>query len=276
MLGKLIKYDFKANIKIYFGMYIFLLATALLAALSDWGASKYQGALPWVILDPITKVMYVIGIVAVLAVTFFDAVLRYRKNLLKDEGYLMHTLPVTAASLYFSKLITAILKMIVGCVVIYLTSTIVVRDFFWIVDFCKGFKTGFAESLGVLGVSATPLVILLGVVMILSVVASWVQFYLCLTLGYTWNYGNGNTNRDIMSVVSYFIIYAVLQVVSLAAMFIVVAIVGVDNIAHFETVESMLNYMYWTFGMSLGITVVSTVVCMVLSIKRLEKKLNLE
>ena len=63
----------------------------------------------------------IIGMIAVTVMTTVVMVLRFYRNLLRDEGYLMHTLPVSVHSLVWSKLIVSLCWFAVTFLVILLT-----------------------------------------------------------------------------------------------------------------------------------------------------------
>ena len=63
-------------------------------------------------------VAYVISIVASLAVTFILIILRFYKNLMSEEGYLMFTLPVKTSQLINSKLIVSIFWCLTSILVV--------------------------------------------------------------------------------------------------------------------------------------------------------------
>ena len=109
MLGKLIKYEMKSQGFMYAGIYIIVMILSIVT----FGAYKINTAMGG---NPVFSTIYrfaiagaVIALIAMFIITLVMSILRYRNNLLKDEGYLMHTLPVSAASLHFSKMIASII-----------------------------------------------------------------------------------------------------------------------------------------------------------------------
>ena len=110
MLGKLIKYEMKSQGFMYAGIYIIVMILSIVT----FGAYKINTAMGG---NPVFSTIYrfaiagaVIALIAMFIITLVMSILRYRNNLLKDEGYLMHTLPVSAASLHFSKMIASIIS----------------------------------------------------------------------------------------------------------------------------------------------------------------------
>lgn len=121
MLGKLLKYEFKATARMYFPLYLAVLLLALLGRLSIGGNilnaaqvlesygegggglfSTFLGALA-----AIALVFYGLGLLGAYVVHFVITIQRFWKSLMGDEGYLMFTLPVSVDQLLWSKAIAA-------------------------------------------------------------------------------------------------------------------------------------------------------------------------
>lgn len=89
MLGKLLKYEFKATGRIFLPMYALLVAFALLNKLFITVNADYL-RVPQVI----AMVGFVVIIAGISVMTLIVTIQRFNKNLLTDEGYLSFTLPV--------------------------------------------------------------------------------------------------------------------------------------------------------------------------------------
>lgn len=117
MLGKLIKYEFKATGRILFPLYGALIIFAFINKIfmGDFfnNSDTFLGNLPQVI----GILVYVGTMVAIFVVTLFIIIQRYRTNLLCDEGYLMNTLPVKPWNNILSKLIVALVWAMVSGIV---------------------------------------------------------------------------------------------------------------------------------------------------------------
>ena len=106
MLGKLLKHEWKAVWKVPVLLIAVLMITAVLAGLtfalpvwdSEWVGLPLSGMM-------LILMFYFAMIATVLGITIYFAV-RYYKNMFTDEGYLTHTLPVTARQLLLNKTIT--------------------------------------------------------------------------------------------------------------------------------------------------------------------------
>ena len=119
MLGKLLKYEFKSTSRVLWFLYAGLIVVALLFGLvlrvelnvGDiflTGSSVQSGSgssLIMTILMTALGLIYMLMIYAIFITTVVVIVMRFYKNMLGGEGYLMHTLPVKTSNLIFSKLI---------------------------------------------------------------------------------------------------------------------------------------------------------------------------
>ena len=110
MLKQLLKYEFKATGRTYGGLYLALVALAVLSGFSLRSSSKDNFA-------SLLLFAYMVVAVAVAVVSVMTIVTRFTRNLLGREGYLMHTLPVTESQLILSKLISSVVWMLCSSIV---------------------------------------------------------------------------------------------------------------------------------------------------------------
>lgn len=120
MLGKLLKYEFKATSRIFLPIYAAILLVALVNRLVRLTSSELAFNLTTIVL---------VGLFAALGVlTIIGVVQRFKKNLLSDEGYLMFTLPVSSKKLIMSKLITTTIWTAISGVVAIVATLILAAD----------------------------------------------------------------------------------------------------------------------------------------------------
>lgn len=116
MLGKLIKYDFKSTSRVMWILYLALIVVGALLGLTfrfSWSDNHplnslglaYDDSGVMEVLTGTLGTIFFLLIQAVGIVTVVMVIMRFYKNLLGDEGYLMHTLPVKTGELIASKLI---------------------------------------------------------------------------------------------------------------------------------------------------------------------------
>ena len=108
MLGKLLKYEFRAVGRLYLPLYALVLAFALANRVSSTFSHSIN--LP----QGLLAVGYIMILTGLAIITFIFGITRFKTNLLGDEGYLMFTLPVSRAQLVLSKVISATVWTIIG------------------------------------------------------------------------------------------------------------------------------------------------------------------
>ncbi|MDU4938719.1 MAG: ABC transporter permease [Clostridium sp.] len=126
MLGKLLKYEFKATGRLVLPLYGALLVFGLINKIfleTEIGFGSASGTIGN-IASLITMFVYGCIMAAVFIVTFFIVLQRYYKNLLGDEGYLMNTLPVSVWKNICSKLIVGIVWNILSVIVAIISIVI--------------------------------------------------------------------------------------------------------------------------------------------------------
>lgn len=116
MLGKLMKYEFKATARIFVPLFAALLAMAAVTKLT----LGLRMQTPHVI----SLALSIMLIVAAFVITLILTVQRFYKNLMTDEGSLMFTLPVDTGRLIWSKLLVATIWTVVCTAVVFLSLMI--------------------------------------------------------------------------------------------------------------------------------------------------------
>lgn len=99
MLLKLIKYDFKEQFREHIGLYALVFVSALTEIILDSFEFDLVSVFFWA--------LHSLSVIAMFICSLVIIVIYFRRNLLKDEGYLMNTLPVEPWKLYVSKFLTA-------------------------------------------------------------------------------------------------------------------------------------------------------------------------
>lgn len=288
MLGKLFKYDFKSQAKIHCGIYLLILISSVLTFGALKLQKKYPNAEIFNIMVVFSIIVFVISIIAALFVTFILSIMRYRNNLLKDEGYLMHTLPVPFWKLYISKMAASLSWYVLDAVAIITAICIAIGGFEWLktIELMALVSFGIIPEeititgeLSLAGIAAGVKIgamIGFALLMLVTVICNLSQIYVCLSLGYT-----SYSNRDVMSFVVYIITYMITQVIS----FVGVIIVGLMDFGSMsamfgETTVALevdaTNYMQHLMIFSMLLTVVMAAAYIFISLRTMTKKLNLE
>ncbi len=187
MLGKLLKYEFRATARVFLPMYA-LLAVMSAAARLVYGAqmSRAQGTLLNILTVVVT--VAVIGLLAAVGVvTLILICRRFWNNLLGREGYLMNVLPVTGAGHVWAKLIAAavwtVASAAVSAAALYIMlsgfgESIGVREF-W--EFLRSLRE-VLKSYGIVG-QADLLMTQIVVFILLSLLSSVLKIYASMAVG---------------------------------------------------------------------------------------------
>lgn len=116
MLRKLLKYDLRANMKLYLFIWpAMLLLAGLQRLLLELPVTGFLGHF---LMSLLTGLM-VLALIAMAVLCFVICVIRFYSGLLRREGYLMFTLPVKPWQLLVSKLLAAMLTLIPTCIFAY-------------------------------------------------------------------------------------------------------------------------------------------------------------
>ena len=187
MLGKLLKYEFRATGRVFLPMYALLLVMSVVARLV-YGAqmTRAQGTLLNILTVVVTVV--VIGLlVAVAVVTLLLICRRFWNNLLGREGYLMNVLPVSTAAHVWAKLIAAAVWTIASAVFCVAALYIMLSRLAEVGSFRELWETAGAlrdilREYGVAGQAG--LLIGEGIVLVLlSLLANVLQIYASMSIG---------------------------------------------------------------------------------------------
>ena len=126
MLKQLLKYEFKATKRLYFGLYLALALLSVVLGVTFRQEHALAHSTSFQNLEVILMIMYVSVILAIAVLCFVNTIQRFYQNLLGREGYLMHTLPVTETQLILSKLITSMVWVLCSGLVGIVCITVMV------------------------------------------------------------------------------------------------------------------------------------------------------
>ena len=125
MLGKLIKYEFKACGRVFFPIYIGILVLAAANGLfNNYNIFQFENGGFSFSIGSIQNILILVLFalfVALFVLTIVLTIQRFKKNLLEDEGYLMFTLPVSSTNLILSKYLVALIFIVLSTIVAVLS-----------------------------------------------------------------------------------------------------------------------------------------------------------
>ena len=203
MLRKLLKYDLRANMKIY----LFIWPAVILFAIIERIAISVDldGKLGTVLVST-TTTLFVLGVIAACVFALIVSVVRFYSGLLRDEGYLMFTLPVKPWQLVLSKFLTALLTCTVTFIVCALSS-------WYLLDGIHGFYEIMDVILNYLKPSENLMLLLVVLILFAAVCEALLQIYLSCSIGQLFK-----KHRVMWSVLTYFGISVLIEIVSVTSL----------------------------------------------------------
>lgn len=223
MLGKLLKYELLAEYRKYAVLYIGTIAAAIFFLIFDRGLKRLGD---WPIIDVFCGLMAMLFVILCFVSLFMVivfAITRFDKNLFRDEGYLMHTLPVKPWEHIASKILASYIWFIISLVVITIGISIVTCGFSWISNIIYGIKTDFMQEFSgqnefdmFMQKAVRSMMIYFAVTMILYPAMLLIYIYFCIAVGSLFN-----GHRTLMAVITFFVVNAVSQVITSVFMFAV-------------------------------------------------------
>ena len=213
MLRKLMKHEFRATGRIMLPLLLILLVTAVGVNLSTRGLLFTEHEI-LELLGGLLAFAFIIAIAAVCIMCVALMILRFYRNLLRDEGYLMMTLPVSVHQQVWAKLLVSAVWFAATVLAVVLAMVIAAFDVQMIDTYFSVFSQvldqAFAQYELDLAAYAAELIVLL----LLANCAVCLRIYSALAIGHSFA-----NHKLLWSVAVYFGISLVLEVLdSLLAM----------------------------------------------------------
>ena len=207
MLRKLYKHEFASLYRILLPLYGVLLGLSVLTRFISFlpkGESQVLDFWKTLILS-----LSFIMIVSIFVIGSVVIVVRFYQNMLSKQGYLTNTLPFKTYNHIVCKLICGVVVEITNIVVAAGSLLITLgtkKGLIQIWDVVKGSYIAFRR----LTSTATSIVTIIeiAIIGILSLISGILMFYACMAIGQQFK------NKILGSVIAYFCIYAVIQVIS--------------------------------------------------------------
>lgn len=195
MLGKLIKHEFKATGKSFVLLFG---ATLALTIFSKIGMNLPFDNFIWRIIIGVAAVGCVFCIFAGFIVAFVIMIYRFYNNMLKDEGYLSHTLPVKTWQHLISKLVTDLVWLLASIAVSFLSLFII-----YVMEHGSSMLEGFNTFLEVVNEYPRLIGYIAGicVLLILLFLLGMLEIFAALALGHMFS-----KHRIFASVAFYFVL----------------------------------------------------------------------
>ena len=268
MLGKLLKYELKATSRVFIPLYIAILVVSIVNGLSlNLEILNIQG---------LATIVLMCLFISLFVITIVVTIQRFNKNLLKDEGYLMFTLPVSSKHLVLSKYLTSLIWTFLSFVVAFLSFTIIFMiptyKYFDFSYFINEFNLLFSNmlNLNILGqfFNIILLIVIIYTIFIFNV-------YLSLSVGQLPIF---NRFRNVSSFIGFLVINLLISyaqnIVSLFVNDASVNIEAIDNINY--AINSVTSIVSKGLNIAIVINIIIILVLFFATTYILDKKLNLE
>lgn len=205
MLGKLMKYGFRATAIYFLPIYVVLVLVSGLRYVVSLISQKFSNGFSAFSGFSLSAI-YLLLALGLAITTFIVIIIRFYKNLLGTEGYLMFTLPVSVEQNILAKLIPSVVWFFGSCVLGMLTIAPAMGLRFNDNPFTMftGIRLGDVPE------------ILLAVLMVIgSIAGTFLFYYLCMCIGQMFN-----SHRFLASAGAYIVIQTVLQILGIAFIWI--------------------------------------------------------
>ena len=268
MLGKLLKYELKATSRVFIPLYIAILVVSIVNGLSlNLEILNIQG---------LATIVLMCLFISLFVITIVVTIQRFNKNLLKDEGYLMFTLPVSSKHLVLSKYLTSLIWTFLSFVVAFLSFTIIFMiptyKYFDFSYFINEFNLLFSNMLNLNILGQFLKIILL---MIISYTIFIFNVYLALSVGQLPIF---NRFSNVSSFIGFLVINLLISyaqnIVSLFVNDASVNIEAIDNINY--AINSVTSIVSKGLNIAIVINIIIILVLFFATTYILDKKLNLE
>ena len=205
MLGKLMKYEFRATAIYFLPIYVVLVLVSGLRYVVSLISQKFSNGFSAFSGFSLSAI-YLLLALGLAITTFIVIIIRFYKNLLGTEGYLMFTLPVSVEQNILAKLIPSVVWFFGSCVLGMLTIAPAMGLRFNDNPFTMftGIRLGDVPE------------ILLAVLMVIgSIAGTFLFYYLCMCIGQMFN-----SHRFLISAGADIVIQTVLQILGIAFIWI--------------------------------------------------------
>ena len=271
MLGKLIKYDLMADWKKYSVLY----AAALLISVMMFTMGKIKenirNSKMLELAEDMFGIVFTTMIIAIGVVFVVLTIMRFYKNVVRDEGYLTHTLPVHTWEILASKLISSYVWFLSALIIGGICLGIGMGEPFWLSDAIEEIAKVISEARGS---EERSMIIQIIASITASVVLS--PFFIMTTAYFCFAVGNlSNSHKLGIAVLTFFGVNVAENIISTIALTIFTFSFDGDRWKNTSVIEAL--------RMANGIMILTLVISVIISAgffiaaeRIFSKKLNLE
>ena len=276
MLGKLMKHEFRATGRIMLPLLGAELLLSVLAGLSIRGLDRIENMNFLGMTYILTLSVFFLGLFALAVVAFVLMIQRFYRNLLRDEGYLAMTLPVSVDEQIWSKLLVSFVWFLAVGVLSMVTMVILVtlgaRMNFLQAVFSQENLEMLREAVTIIGGGNVFLFTLECIVLgFLGVCATCLRCYSALAIGHS-----AADHKLLLSFVAYFVIGMALSLLGNALSFGVLPNLDIDRLLmNVDTLEGGLRFAHGSMWVGVALSLLYSAIFYFVTRYFLKNKLNL-
>jgi hypothetical protein len=206
MLGKLLKYEFRESARTLLPFLAASVVFGLFAILFiNIGRSANKATLEY--FSNFCLIMFVLTLFVIFIVYIVVIIRRFYKNLLTDEGYLMFTLPVSTSALLWSKIIVALVSVIVVSAISSLMVYFIITAYDISLNYSLNYMlSSLFDAVREEGLSLTQIILQIVLLFLSSILTFILMLYTSMSVGYSFNH-----HKQLYSVLTFFGILILLQ-----------------------------------------------------------------
>ena len=276
MLGKLMKHEFRATGRIMLPLLGAELLLSVLAGLSVRGLDRLENMGFLGVTYILTLSVFFLGLFALAVVAFVLMIQRFYRNLLRDEGYLAMTLPVSVDEQIWSKLLVSFVWFLAVGVLSMVTMVILVtlgaRMNFLQAVFSQENLEMLREAVTIIGGGNVFLFTLECIVLgFLGVCATCLRCYSALAIGHS-----AADHKLLLSFVAYFVIGMALSLLQNAFTFGLLPNLDLNRLLmNVDTLEGGLRFAHGAMWIGAVLSLVYSAIFYFITRYFLKNKLNL-
>lgn len=272
MLGKLMKYELRATSRMMGPLLLLTLALGICVRVTTDAVKRLDSGL----LDTVNGLFVLAFVFALLATAVFSVVLmvmRFQKNLMTDEGYLMFTLPANVHHLLFSKMFISVFWFLAVIATDAVSLFALVYENGMFEEFFRMLGEVFAKLGSYYAVNGTLFVLEALAMVLVSMLAACLLFYAPISIGHSFA-----NRKTLLSVVFYFVIQTVLQVLFVAAIGVLnhVDVPALRQLFYVDTISATITLAHIVLISTLLASLLVGAALYFLTAHMLKKHLNLQ
>lgn len=206
MLGKLLKHEWKATARLLLplnlGLILLTIIGRIILAIPILKNESFK------FLTVMLTSIYVFTLIALVITTFIYLIVRFYKNLYGDEGYLMHTLPVSSYSLLNAKLLIAGFWLILSTILCIISVIVLLSENTFSSDFTLT-EAEKIEFFNTTGFSFHGFLGFVALICVISIPSSLLQIYTSISIGQLFE-----KHKILSAVGAYFVMNIIMQTIS--------------------------------------------------------------